>query len=94
MIAWLLDGVKKSKSPPPLSLQYDPDKIRLRFYLVTNAGRAERDMAWLKLNVEEWNANNKDQVSMEILSGWGLIALQGEYCLISLSLSLLANTTS
>jgi hypothetical protein len=34
-------------------------------------------MAWLKQNVEEWNKSNKDQVAMEILSGWGLIALQG-----------------
>lgn len=49
-----------------------------RFYLVTNAGRAERDMAWLKLNVELWNGENKDQVKMEIMSGWGLIALQGQ----------------
>lgn len=45
---------------------------------MTNAGRAERDMAWLKKNVAEWNSSNKDQVAMEILSGWGLIALQGE----------------
>lgn len=34
-------------------------------------------MAWLEMHAKEWNANNKEQVKMEILSGWGLIALQG-----------------
>ncbi|KAK4704255.1 aminomethyltransferase, partial [Phenoliferia sp. Uapishka_3] len=49
------------------------------FYLVTNAGRAERDMAWIKLNVSRWNESHSDaeQVNFDILSNWGLIALQG-----------------
>ncbi|KAL8280725.1 hypothetical protein RQP46_006729 [Phenoliferia psychrophenolica] len=49
------------------------------FYLVTNAGRAERDMAWIKLNISQWNESHpaSEQVKFDILSNWGLIALQG-----------------
>ena len=49
------------------------------FYLVTNAGRADRDMAWIKLNVLQWNESHatSEQVKFGILSNWGLIALQG-----------------
>lgn len=48
-------------------------------------------MAWLEMHAKEWNENNKDQVKMEILSGWGLIALQGillrsSPCLVTASL--------
>ena len=41
-----------------------------------------RDMAWLEMHVKEWNESNKEQVKMEILSGWGLIALQGDSPLV------------
>ncbi|KAM0748525.1 glycine cleavage system T protein [Meredithblackwellia eburnea MCA 4105] len=49
------------------------------FYLVTNAGRAERDIAWIKDNISKWNDTHAsaEQVTFEILSNWGLIALQG-----------------
>ncbi|SCZ95347.1 BZ3500_MvSof-1268-A1-R1_Chr11-2g03449 [Microbotryum saponariae] len=47
------------------------------FYLVTNAGRADRDMAWIQSNLETWNQNHADKVEMNILRDAGLIALQG-----------------
>jgi aminomethyltransferase len=47
------------------------------FYLVTNAGRAERDIAWLEQNLAEWNSEHSEQVEMTILRESGLIALQG-----------------
>lgn len=34
-------------------------------------------MAWLTMHAHEWNASNEDQVQMDILHGWGLVALQG-----------------
>ncbi|PCH36479.1 glycine cleavage system T protein [Wolfiporia cocos MD-104 SS10] len=50
------------------------------FYVVTNAGRRERDLAWFAPKVEEWNASERAQagkVEHEVLEGWGLLALQG-----------------
>ncbi|CAL1713921.1 unnamed protein product [Somion occarium] len=51
------------------------------FYVVTNAGRRDRDLAWFKEKLEEWNASEKakaeGKVEHEILEGWGLLALQG-----------------
>ncbi|SGZ29531.1 BQ5605_C051g12528 [Microbotryum silenes-dioicae] len=47
------------------------------FYLVTNAGRADRDMAWIESNLKTWNENHADKVEMNILRDAGLIALQG-----------------
>ncbi|KZT68696.1 glycine cleavage system T protein [Daedalea quercina L-15889] len=50
------------------------------FYVVTNAGRRERDLAWFRAKVEEWNASERAQVGkvqLEVLEGWGLLALQG-----------------
>jgi len=49
------------------------------FYIVTNAGRREEDLAYFAKHLEEWNANHgsEDGVRHEILEGWGLIALQG-----------------
>lgn len=51
------------------------------FYVVTNAGRRARDLAWLRERLAEWNkgdvAKSLGAVEMEILENWGLIALQG-----------------
>ena len=51
------------------------------YYVVTNAGRRDRDLAWFKEKVAEWNAGEKAKadglVEHEILDGWGLLALQG-----------------
>ncbi|SCV73487.1 BQ2448_7413 [Microbotryum intermedium] len=47
------------------------------FYLVTNAGRADRDMAWIQSNLEAWNKDHAEKVEMNILRDAGLIALQG-----------------
>ncbi|KXN90339.1 putative aminomethyltransferase, mitochondrial [Leucoagaricus sp. SymC.cos] len=50
------------------------------FYVVTNAGRRERDLAWFKEKLQEWNASDKGKegtVEMEVLENWGLLALQG-----------------
>lgn len=50
------------------------------FYIVTNAGRRDRDLAWFKQKLEEWNAGEKGKdgpVEMEVLDNWGLLALQG-----------------
>ncbi|KAI0071196.1 glycine cleavage system T protein [Panus rudis PR-1116 ss-1] len=51
------------------------------FYVVTNAGRRERDLAWFEEKVKEWNVGEEARrlggVEMEVLDGWGLVALQG-----------------
>lgn len=50
------------------------------FYVVTNAGRRDRDLAWFKEMLEAWNTSDnakKGQVEMEVLEDWGLLALQG-----------------
>jgi aminomethyltransferase len=50
------------------------------FYVVTNAGRRDRDVSHLKEKLEEWNSSGRakeGKVELEILEGWGLIALQG-----------------
>ncbi|KAF5362465.1 hypothetical protein D9756_002081 [Leucocoprinus leucothites] len=50
------------------------------FYVVTNAGRREKDLAWFKEKLEEWNSGEKGKegpVEMEVLENWGLLALQG-----------------
>lgn len=50
-----------------------------RFYVVTNAGRANEDKAWIQARLEEWNKNEGKgkEVKWERLEGWGLVALQG-----------------
>lgn len=51
------------------------------WYVVTNAGRRAEDLAWFGKKLEEWNAKEGKvggHVVMEVLEGWGLIALQGE----------------
>lgn len=51
------------------------------FYVVTNAGRRERDLGWFSEKIDEWNngerAKRDGPVEMEVLDGWGLVALQG-----------------
>ena len=51
------------------------------FYVVTNAGRRDRDLAWFAEKLAEWNAGDvaraQGGVEHEILDGWGLLALQG-----------------
>ena len=51
------------------------------FYVVTNAGRRERDLSWFKEKLDEWNATDKGKqgpVELEVLENWGLLALQGK----------------
>ena len=50
------------------------------FYVVTNAGRRDRDLEWFNQRLAEWNSGEqgaKGPVEMELLDGWGLLALQG-----------------
>ncbi|CDO78143.1 hypothetical protein BN946_scf184581.g2 [Trametes cinnabarina] len=51
------------------------------FYVVTNAGRRDRDLAWFTDRLQEWNAGplarEKGKVEHELLEDWGLLALQG-----------------
>ncbi|KAI0364570.1 glycine cleavage system T protein [Pilatotrama ljubarskyi] len=51
------------------------------YYVVTNAGRRDRDLAWFRDRLEEWNkgelARKEGPVEHEILEDWGLLALQG-----------------
>lgn len=51
------------------------------FYVVTNAGRRERDLAWFRDRLDEWNAGElareRGKVEHEVLEDWGLLALQG-----------------
>ena len=52
------------------------------FYVVTNAGRRDRDLGWFREKLEEWNDSERGRggpVEMEILDGWGLVALQGQF---------------
>lgn len=52
------------------------------FYVVTNAGRRDRDLPWFQEKLSEWNSgeNGKEgPVELEILDGWGLLALQGKF---------------
>lgn len=46
------------------------------FYVVTNAGRRERDLAWFKEHLDIWN-KEKGGVLWEVLDTHGLLALQG-----------------
>ena len=50
------------------------------FYVVTNAGTRDKDLSWFRLHLDEWNSSDKSskgKVEMEVMEGWGLIALQG-----------------
>ena len=65
------------------------------FYVVTNAGRRDRDLAWIKEKIQEWNNSKraaKGEVTLELLDGWGLVALQGIITLNRFWLSFLHET--
>lgn len=47
------------------------------FYVVTNAGCREKDLEFLKKELEAFQAGGGDKVEWEVLNGWGLVALQG-----------------
>ncbi|KAL4075276.1 hypothetical protein V8B97DRAFT_1559608 [Scleroderma yunnanense] len=50
------------------------------FYVVTNAGRRDRDLSWFQQQLEEWNSSERakdGKVEHEVLEDWGLVALQG-----------------
>ncbi|KAI9722342.1 MAG: hypothetical protein M1812_001814 [Candelaria pacifica] len=53
------------------------------FYLVTNAACREKDISYLRENIQQHissntnTAENTNKLDWEILNGWGLIALQG-----------------
>ena len=50
------------------------------FYVVTNAGTRDKDLAWFRDKLAEWNASeraNEGPVEHEVLENWGLVALQG-----------------
>ncbi|KAH9467320.1 hypothetical protein Pst134EB_002338 [Puccinia striiformis f. sp. tritici] len=44
------------------------------WYLVTNAGRRESDLAWINQIRSNFSPDN---LQMDVLDGWGLVALQG-----------------
>ena len=54
------------------------------YYVVTNAGCREKDLAWIGKRLEEWNGSERareGKVEMQVLEGWGLVALQGGFSL-------------
>lgn len=57
-----------------------------KFYVVTNAGRRDRDLQWFDHQIKEWNSSSKSEagkVEIEVLEGWGLVALQGSVMAIT-----------
>ena len=47
------------------------------FYVVTNAGCREKDLAYFTEQLEAFKKDSGEKVDWEVLDGWGLIALQG-----------------
>jgi aminomethyltransferase len=50
------------------------------YYVVTNAARRDRDIDWFRSRLDEWNSSERAQagaVELDVLEGWGLLALQG-----------------
>lgn len=47
------------------------------FYVVTNAGRCNEDLAWFESELGEWNAAHAGQETHHRILDQGLIALQG-----------------
>jgi aminomethyltransferase len=47
------------------------------FYVVTNAGCREKDLAYFEEQLKEFEKDGGESVEWEVLDGWGLIALQG-----------------
>ena len=55
------------------------------FYVVTNAGTRDKDLAWFRDKLAEWNTSERAKegpVEHEVLENWGLIALQGALCVV------------
>jgi aminomethyltransferase len=50
-----------------------------RYYVVTNGGRRDRDVAWITRQVKSWNAQHtsEDTVTFTPMYDQGLVALQG-----------------
>lgn len=48
-----------------------------KFYVVTNAGCREKDLAYFAEQLAEFKKNGGEKVDWEVLEDWGLIALQG-----------------
>ena len=48
-----------------------------KFYVVTNAGCREKDLAYFSEQLAEFKKNGGEKVEWEVLEGWGLVALQG-----------------
>ena len=60
------------------------------FYVVTNAGTRDKDLAWFRDKLAEWNTSERAKegpVEHEVLENWGLIALQGALCVVRCALS-------
>jgi len=50
------------------------------FYVVTNAGTRDKDLAWFRDKLATWNMSERAKegpVEHEVMENWGLIALQG-----------------
>jgi aminomethyltransferase len=47
------------------------------FYMVTNAGCREKDIAYLNTHIRDWQAEGNGAIEWTVLEGWGLLALQG-----------------
>lgn len=53
-------------------------RLAEKFYVVTNAGCREKDLAYFEEQLDAWKSKNPDQpVEWKVLDGQGLIALQG-----------------
>src|SRR5580700_9569774 len=48
-----------------------------QFYVVTNAGCREKDLAYFREQLDAFSKAGGEKVDWEVLDGWGLIALQG-----------------
>ena len=48
-----------------------------KFYVVTNAGCREKDLAYFGEQLAEFKKNGGQRVEWEVLEDWGLVALQG-----------------
>lgn len=70
--------VRRDRKASPLTLERCPPTS---FYLVTNAGRSDVDIPWIKKQVEAWNAENAEKVDFQLLDSAALIALQGRSAL-------------
>ncbi len=47
------------------------------YYVVTNAGCREQDLAWFEKKLQEWKSQGKGEVQHEVMNDHGLVALQG-----------------